>query len=90
DLAKPRKASKEVRQYSCEIYQKNLSERCNLKTHIRIHSDERPFSCKVCRKCFNQGNHLTAHMIIQRGESGLSLAKRVAEALVKVVTWKIT
>ncbi|PNF23056.1 hypothetical protein B7P43_G09812 [Cryptotermes secundus] len=35
-----------------------------LTEHMRVHSDERPYSCTQCGKCFHKRSQLSQHMVI--------------------------
>ncbi|GBM78969.1 Protein bric-a-brac 2 [Araneus ventricosus] len=49
----------------CVICQKSYKREYDLKTHLRVHSKEKPYSCKVCFKLFsyksNQIRHIRQH-----------------------------
>jgi len=56
----------------CPLCGKNYARPSTLKTHMRIHSGERPFHCKVCNKSFSQAANLTAHLRVHSGEKPFS------------------
>ena len=43
------------KEYMCmkEDCQKVFKKNSNLLNHLRVHSESRPFSCKVCKEAFN-------------------------------------
>jgi hypothetical protein len=50
------------RPHVCEICEKRFSQKCNLITHMRLHTGERPYICPSCDKRFTQKGNLDAHL----------------------------
>ena len=49
----------------CEVCEKKSpsnSLKYNPTTHLRIHTEERPYHCGQCNKCFTFKSNLTAHL----------------------------
>jgi KRAB domain-containing zinc finger protein len=47
---------------------KSFRQQGTLKTHMGIHSEERPYGCNVCSKSFSQKVSLKTHVPIHTGE----------------------
>lgn len=52
----------------CGICGRNYARPSTLKTHLRTHTNERPFKCNVCMKTFSQAANLTAHQRVHTGK----------------------
>ncbi len=58
---------KQRKKYQCEVCQKEFGYSNDLRKHLRIHLDERPFSCTQCNKTFRQAGCLKNHIACQHG-----------------------
>jgi uncharacterized Zn-finger protein len=47
--------------FQCHLCNKNLSSKQNLKEHLQVHSNAKPFTCKSCGSRFNKGSDLVKH-----------------------------
>ncbi|XP_078487780.1 uncharacterized protein LOC100186518 [Ciona intestinalis] len=45
----------------CVVCEKELKHRSRLLVHLRTHTGERPFKCKICEKAFNELRDLKGH-----------------------------
>ncbi|XP_058063722.1 zinc finger protein 420-like [Anopheles bellator] len=53
-------------QHKCPHCPRKFPLQYQLKNHIRTHTDEKPFTCKVCSKAFHSAKSLCGHMKIHK------------------------
>lgn len=51
-----------LKKYSCTVCGRPMQKEYQLKTHMRVHTNEKPFACNMCDKSFKQRAGLLTHM----------------------------
>jgi len=55
-------------QHECDVCEYSSRYSSNLKVHMRIHTNEKPYECDVCEKRFRHSHGLKSHMRIHTNE----------------------
>jgi len=62
------KKKKNVANYQCHLCDKKFTRPYNLRSHLRTHTDERPFVCSICGKVFARQHDRKRHEGLHTGE----------------------
>ncbi|XP_028669012.1 early growth response protein 1 [Erpetoichthys calabaricus] len=67
---RPSKTPPNERPYGCpvETCDRRFSRSDELTRHIRIHTGQKPFQCRICMRNFSRSDHLTTHIRTHTGE----------------------
>lgn len=73
-INRPSKTPVHERPFSCPIEHcpRRFSRSDELTRHIRIHTGDKPFQCKICARAFSRSDHLTTHIRTHTGEKPFS------------------
>lgn len=66
-FSRPKTGKRSKKEYKCHICEKQFQGLNDLRKHLRIHSDERPYECTECGKKFRQAGCLKNHVASQHG-----------------------
>ncbi|CAF1598576.1 unnamed protein product [Rotaria magnacalcarata] len=71
---RPSKTPLHERPFACPIEScpRRFSRSDELTRHIRIHTGDKPFQCKICARAFSRSDHLTTHIRTHTGEKPFS------------------
>jgi hypothetical protein len=53
--------------FQCTLCPKRFTRAFNLRSHLRTHTDERPFVCQVCGKAFSRNHDRKTHEMLHSG-----------------------
>jgi len=67
---RPSKTPVHERPYACPVEHcdRRFSRSDELTRHIRIHTGQKPFQCRICMRSFSRSDHLTTHIRTHTGE----------------------
>uniref|UniRef100_A0A8C2XAA5 C2H2-type domain-containing protein n=1 Tax=Cyclopterus lumpus TaxID=8103 RepID=A0A8C2XAA5_CYCLU len=65
------------RPYACpaDECERRFSRSDELTRHVRVHTGQRPFQCRICMRGFSRSDHLTTHIRTHTGEKPFSCAE---------------
>jgi hypothetical protein len=64
----PKRIQKHPATFQCSLCPKRFTRAYNLRSHLRTHTDERPFVCTVCGKAFARQHDRKRHESLHSGE----------------------
>ncbi|XP_051903503.1 early growth response protein 1-A-like [Hippocampus zosterae] len=71
------KASSQERPYMCPAdgCDRRFSRSDELTRHVRVHTGQKPFQCRICMRSFSRSDHLTTHIRTHTGEKPFACAE---------------